>query len=584
MRLRDSACALPAAVGLLAMVAPATPVAAATVRQADVDVPDGVYTLSNALGSGPALLDVESGSTDPGTPILLWHTTGGANQQWVVTPTPSGVHTLRSANSGLCLDGSDPQGTTPPVRLVQNTCDGGTHQQWKLQAAGDGTFTLVNTANGLLADAGDPATGATATGGTATGDPAADGTAVVQRPPTGTANQRWKLTRLTRVGTYSAGMQSGGQDAVKAEGYDLDGRTVRMVAHTSVAGGLPRVRLSNVYGTAPLTVGAVGIARQGGTAGTEVAGTHRTVTFDGATTVTIPAGRDVFSDPVWTGVGADQDVLVSVHLPDTPSGADTWHRDAQDTTWIGVGDHVADQGTADYARTTDHWFVLAGLDVMSSTATGTVVVVGDSITDGAGSTWGANRRWPDGLGRRMAAASGGAPRGVVGVGISFNRVLSDTGDGTNKALVSRFGYDVLGQPGVREVILVEGINDIGNDIGSDGSGPLTAADLEAGMRKVIDQAHSAGVRIIGGTIPPYQGAHYYTARGERIRAAVNRWIRTGGAFDGVVDFDAALRSTTDPLALDPAYDTGDHLHPNDAGLQAMANAVDLGTFVSTFVP
>ncbi|MEV7602641.1 SGNH/GDSL hydrolase family protein [Kitasatospora sp. NPDC089797] len=383
-------------------------------------------------------------------------------------------------------------------------------------------------------------------------------------------------TRPSRVGAFGDGLMADG----RTNGETFHDRTIRMVAHTSVAGSLPRVRLSNRYGGSPLTVGAVDLARQGGTAGTAETGTHRTVTFAGSTGVTVPVGQEVVSDPVPLGVEADRDLLVSLHLPDSPAGADTWHQQALDTTWISTaGDHTADDGTANYPATAQHRYVLAGIDVVSRTATGTLVAVGDSITDGVGSTPGANRRWPDDLARRTAATGGGTGRAVVNAGIGSNRVLTDAGTGGyNKSLISRFRPDVLGHPGVTDVLVLEGINDIGDDVGSGGVGPLTAADLERGLLDVICQAHAAGVRITGGTIPPFRGARYYTARGERIRTAVNRWILTSGAFDGVVDFDAALRAPGNPSALDPAYDSGDHLHPNDAGYRAMADAVDLNAF------
>ncbi|MFG2848433.1 RICIN domain-containing protein [Kitasatospora sp. NPDC048296] len=465
--------------GALAAAAPAlSPAAAAT----PVISSGGVYTLTNVHSA--KLMDVQHASASPGAPVLQWHDNGGANQEWLITRTSSGSYTLRSANSGLCLDTPDAANTTPPVQLVQNTCDGSTHQQWKVRALVDGSYTLANAANGLLAD---DANGSTT-----------DGTAVIQWRANHGANQHWKLTRLTRVGAYSDGLMACGQ----TYGATFHNQTIRMIAHTSVSGSLPRVRLSNLYGGSPLTVGAVDLAQQSSTAGTAVAGTHRTVTFKGSSSVTIPVGQDVFSDPVPMGVGADQDLLVSVYLPNSPAGADTWHQRARENTWISTtGNHVTDDSTSNYPATGQQWFVLTGLDVTSPTAAGTLVAVGDSITDGVGSTPGANHRWPDDLARRMAATSGGTTRGLVDAGIGSNRILTDAGtNGYNRSLISRFQHDVLSQPDVKDVVMLEGINDIGDNIGSNGTGPLTATDLENGMLNVIRQAHAAGVKITGGTI------------------------------------------------------------------------------------
>lgn len=540
------------------LLATATPQAPATAGPAIAS--GGVFTLTNVKSA--KLMDVQHGSTSPGAPVLQWHATGGANQEWLITQTSSGTYTLQSANSGLCLDTPNPANTTPPVQLVQNTCDGAAHQQWNIQALADGSYTLTNTANGLLAD---DASGSTA-----------DGTAVIQWQADGGSNQHWKLGQLTRVGTYSDGLESYGQ----TYGQTFNNQTVRMIAHSSVSGSLPRVRLSNLYGTSPLTIGAVDLAQQSGTPGTAVTGGHHAVTFNGSTSVTIAAGQDVFSDPVPMGVGADQELLVSIYLPNSPAGAVTWHQSAQQTTWVSTsGNHTSDDGTGNYPATTGHWFVLAGVDMISPTAAGTLVAVGDSITDGAASTVGTNRRWPDDLARRMVAATGGTTRGVVDAGIGSNRILTAADkNGFNPSLISRFKHDVLSQPGVKQAIMLEGINDIGNNIGSNGAAPLTATDLENGMLNVIGQAHTAGVKIIGGTIAPYQGAGYYTAYGEQIRETVNQWIRTSGAFDGFIDFDKVLQNPGNPLALNPTYDSGDHLHPNDTGYQAMANAIDLSVF------
>jgi lysophospholipase L1-like esterase len=535
----------------LGLVACALAGTAATAQAASAAPASGtVYTLTNAASG--KLMDVRYGSTDPGAPIIQWTSDNGANQQWSLTQTGSGAYTVMSANSGQCLDTPDPQNSAPPVQLVQNTCTNATSQQWKIQPVGDGTYTLTNAANGLLADNAESAR--------------TDGGRIVQWANNGGANQHWTLTPLTRVGTYTAGLMSNGPA--------FTNQSIRTVAHATVAGSMLRVRLSNLYGTAPLTIDAVDLARQSSTPGTAVPGTHRTVTFNGSASVTIPAGKDIASDPIPMAVAADTDQLVSIHLPQTPGGT-TWHAEAQETTWISTaGNHVTDDGTGNYPTTKASWFFIEGLDVISPTATGTLVCVGDSITDGVGSTWGANRRWPDYLARRMNSATEGPTLGVVDAGIGSNRVLT-TVNGNNPSLQTRFDHDVLGQPHVKDVILLEGINDIGSNTGSNGSSPLTATDLENGLRTAIDKAHAAGVKIIGGTILPYKGVGSYTPYGEQVRETVNEWIRTSGAFDSVIDFDKATQDPSDPLRLNPAYDSGDHIHPNNAGYKAMADAVNL---------
>ncbi|MGW7386365.1 RICIN domain-containing protein [Streptomyces sp. NPDC054794] len=540
--------AVPIGLGLAACALTGTGVTAHAASAAPAS--GTVYTLTNAASH--MLMDVQYGATGPGKPIVQWPSNNGANQQWLLTQTNSGAYTVMSANSGLCLDTPDPQNSTPPVQLVQNTCNGAAGQQWKIQPVGDGTYTLANAANGLLADNVKSST--------------TKGTEIIQWPSNGGANQHWTLTPLTRVGTYTAGLMYNGPS--------FTNQSIRMVAHTTVAGSMLRVRLSNLYGTGPLIIDAVDFARQSSTPGTAVPGTHHTVAFNDSASVTIPAGQDVASDPIPMAVAANTDQLVTVHLPGTPAGT-TWHAEAQETTWISTaGNHVTDDGTGNYPSTKTSWFFLDGLDVISPTAMGTLVCVGDSITDGVASTTGANHRWPDYLAQRMNSTPSGPTRGVVDAGIGSNRVLTAV-NGNNPSLQTRFAHDVLGQPNVKDVILLEGINDIGTNTGPNGSSPVTAADLEKGMQAVINQAHAAGVKVTGGTILPFKGAGYYTTYGEQVRQAVNQWIRTSGAFDGVIDFDKAMKDPGNPLALNPAYDSGDHLHPNDAGYQAMANAVNL---------
>ncbi|MBY8879657.1 SGNH/GDSL hydrolase family protein [Actinacidiphila acidipaludis] len=367
-----------------------------------------------------------------------------------------------------------------------------------------------------------------------------------------------------RVAAWSPSMTIGGPA--------FDNRTLRMVVHSSVSGHGLRIHLSNLRGTTPLTVGAANVADQADRA-TAAPGTQHAVTFGHHASVTIAAGAEVVSDPVPMTVSADQNVLVSVYLPDATSSA-TWHSDAFDTTYVSsAGDHTAEAGDGSYVAATTSWYYLSGLDVISPDARGTVVAFGDSITDGYNTPTGAYRRWPDDLARRLA---GTRPMGVVDAGIGGNRVLTDVPNiWQGVSATKRFAHDALGQPGVRDVILLEGINDIGNNA-RPGGGPLTAQDLIDGYRTLIGQAHAAGVRIIGGTLLPDRGNGYYSDSAEALRQSVNTWIRTGGAFDGVVDFDQAVADPTDPTSLDPRYDSGDHLHPNAAGMQAMADAVDLG--------
>jgi lysophospholipase L1-like esterase len=369
----------------------------------------------------------------------------------------------------------------------------------------------------------------------------------------------------SRVSAWSPSMTTGGPS--------LHDQTIRMVAHSSVAGAQPRITLSNRYSDTALSVGSVAVAMQAN-GGTAVPGTSRAVTFGHAGSVTIPAGGELVSDAVPISVTTGQSLLVSLYLP-AATGVSTWHSDAFDRTYVGAGDHTGDADAAGFTSATTSWYYLSGVDVVPSTARGTVVAFGDSITDGYNSTVGAYRRWPDDLGRRLDTLPGPQRLSVIDAGIGGNRVLTDVPNlWQGVSALKRFRHDALGQPGVKDVILLEGINDIGNNAGPDNT-PLTADDLIDGYRTLIREAHAAHVRIIGATMLPDKGNGYYSDAAEAIRQSVNHWIRTSGAFDGVVDFDRAMRSATDPAAMNPAYDAGDHIHPNDSGMQAMADAVDL---------
>ena len=269
-----------------------------------------------------------------------------------------------------------------------------------------------------------------------------------------------------------------------------------------------------------------------------------------------------------------QDLAVSMYLPGR-TGAATFHADAQQVNWVSTaGDHAADSGAGAFTTPTPSWYYVSGLVVRSPDADRTVVALGDSITDGVGSTTGADARWPNDLARRLDALDG-PTLAVADEGIGGNRVLTGARC-CGASAEARFGRDALDQPGVRDIIVLEGINDIGfSAVPSIPGIGISATEIIAGYQDLIARAHARGLKIFGATLLPFQGAGYYTAAGEATREAVNTWIRTSGAFNGVIDFDAAMRDPGHPLRLNPAYDSGDHLHPNDAGYQAMADAVSL---------
>jgi lysophospholipase L1-like esterase len=384
------------------------------------------------------------------------------------------------------------------------------------------------------------------------------------------------LLGATVVGSsQSAGARAwaeGWAAAMTANGKSFTDQTIRMVVHNTVPGSEVRVRLSNLTGARPLRIGAVDIAVQA-VGGDAVPGTSQAVTFSGSPATTIPARTELTSDPVPMTVAAQENLLISIYLPGD-TGPSSSHFDAHELTYLsGPGNFAAQDTTIGYVAADSSWYYLDGLDVQSATARCTLVAFGDSITNGFASTTSAEDRWPDFLALRLEAEPGGEAFGVVDEGLDSNRVLTDSRPAAGRSALQRFAHDVLGQPGVRDVILLEGINDIGGL--RKPRDTLTAQKLIDGYLTLIQEAHADGVRIFGATILPYQGAFYYTQRGEAVRQEVNHWILTSGAFNGVFNFARALADPADPLRLNPAYDSGDDLHPNDAGYQAIANAVNL---------
>lgn len=353
----------------------------------------------------------------------------------------------------------------------------------------------------------------------------------------------------------------------------LSQQTVRETAHISVGGRRVRIVLSNRYGTQPLAIGEARLARVAD-------GTSLALTFGGKRETAIPAGAPVISDAVDMPVAALEKLAISVYLP-RPTPLTTFHWGAQQTGQIAAGNVVAAAEMPD-TQPLHGRALLAGILVDTDAPTGAVVAFGDSITDGNGSTPDRDRRWPDYLAARLSAGSstvGGVA--VVNAGISGARLLGDR-MGVNAA--ARFEQDVLAQPGVHTAIVLMGINDIGwpQSAFAPQEAPMTAERMIAVYRQLIAQAHARNVRIVGATLLPFEGAlhgtpfdGYYTPAKEAVRRQVNQWIREGGEFDAVADLDALLRDPARPSRMLPRYDSGDHLHPGDAGYEAIARGISL---------
>ena len=350
-------------------------------------------------------------------------------------------------------------------------------------------------------------------------------------------------------------------------------QTIRMVVHTSIGGRRARVQLSNAFGTAPLKIGAAHIALRDKDSAIVPASDHALM-FSGGASITIPPGAEVISDPVDLDVPKLGDLVISVYVPGEVA-VPTTHLTGLHTTYISkAGDFTGAPSIAD-ATTGQAWYFISSVDVMAPAATRLVVAFGDSITDGATSTPDTNSSWPSQLALRLAANKATANVAVVNQGISGNRLLAD---GAGVSVLARFDRDVLSQPGVEYLIILEGINDIGITGRATGADAITAEDLIAIHRQMIDRAHIHGIKVIGATLTPFQGAAYYTDSGEEKRVAVNQWIRTSNAYDGVIDFDAVTKDPNNPKQILPAFNIRDHLHPNDAGYKAMADAIDLALF------
>ncbi|NNN34204.1 SGNH/GDSL hydrolase family protein [Streptomyces sp. S3(2020)] len=377
----------------------------------------------------------------------------------------------------------------------------------------------------------------------------------------GSTHKRTTVTQGAEPGTETEGMA---------------GRSVRNVVHASISGTSARITLSNLYGQSPLTVTHASIAVAAGSdTAAATAETMRRLTFGGNTTVVVPAGGQVMSDAVRIAIAHGSDVLVTTYSP-TGSGPVTYHPHARQISYAADGDLTEDVTGTAYTEQTPYWRYLTALDVLSNESDGTVVVLGDSLTDGITSTEGANHRWTDVLSDRLRTAVEAGrdlPRySVVNQGISGNQVLAN-GLGRpadNQSGLGRFGRDVLGRTNVKVVVIDLGVNDILRN-------PALADPdkILDGLRTMVRQAHSRGIKVVGATLMPFQGHRGYTGAREDVRQRINAAIRDGKVYDAVVDFDEALRDPYNPRRLRSDYDSGDRLHPSDKGYARMAEVFDL---------
>jgi lysophospholipase L1-like esterase len=368
--------------------------------------------------------------------------------------------------------------------------------------------------------------------------------------------------------------------------------TVRQVVHTSVGGDELRLRLTNEFGDGALRIGEVRVARRAGATGTDIVpATDRAVTFGGHRSPTVPAGAPLVSDPVRLPVPARSDLVVSIYLAEqTP--VTSLHAFAFQENVVASG-NVTDDRTVTPTRTITQWYFLSGVSVRTvSRDAGAVVAFGDSITNGAETDLNANHRWPDLLANRLQAVPSLRDVGVLNLGVSGNRLLHDPNPAPGSPAESfaaffghnalrRFDRDVLAQPGAEDVVVLLGVNDLGQPGNvAPPSETVTAEEVIAAHHQLVTRAHAAGLEIHGGTILPFKGdtLGFYSEENEAKRQVVNRWIRTSGEYDSVIDFDAALRDPVDPQRLNADFDSGDHLHPNDAGMAAMAAVVPLRLF------
>ena len=354
---------------------------------------------------------------------------------------------------------------------------------------------------------------------------------------------------------------------------ELNDQTVRLVVHTSAGGNSLRLRLANYHGALPLQIGAVSVALQSEASAIQP-GTNKAVSFGGNDSIIIARGGVVLSDPIAFTLPPMANLAVSIYVPGA-SGFVTAHRLSNQTNYISTSGNQVNAGRFEGATETPAWNILTAIDVVSTEGVTAIATVGDSITDGWGSTDSANQRWPDHFARRLYADNSITDFAIANAGISGNRVTTEASPMFGENLQARFERDVLALSNISHMVLMEGINDIGM---SARSNTLISADqIISGYRQIVARAHARGIKVIGATLTPYEGAAYFTPEGEQVRQTVNAFIRTGGVFDGVIDFEKAVQDPANPARIRADF-TADNLHPNDTGYKAMAELIDLNLF------
>jgi lysophospholipase L1-like esterase len=380
------------------------------------------------------------------------------------------------------------------------------------------------------------------------------------------AETRW-------VGAWTNGL-------VTVDQSKFNNQTLRLIARVSLGAKRLRLRFSNAFGGQKLSLGAVHVALRDGASERIVPGSDRKVTFGGESGATIPVGALMVSDPVDLDVPALADLAISLHVPgEVPESLPiTGHGNCHQTNYISPPGDFTGAVAMPVAATTENWYFLSAIEMLATPQTGGIVCFGDSLTEGNLSSLDSNSRWPDQLARRLAARKGRA-FGVMNQGIGGNRILHEM---RGESGLRRFDRDALAQTGATHMIVFIGTNDLRNQRGNPAE-VVTAEEMIAGLKQFALRARARGLVIYGATLLPYENETYHpgawTPQGEQKRQAINEWIRTGNAFDAVIDFDAALRDPAHPALMLPAYDCGDHLHPSDNGYRAMGDAIDLGLFI-----